>query len=146
MEYLHGRGIAHRDIKPENILIDNKLNVKLCDFGFSTRFRTDSSALQSTILFDPSEAVGSPEYNPPELTQIAYAGVKYNAEGLDIFAAGCVLFMMVMASAPFGTTKAADRYYSRFCMDNKAHFWKIFAYNYKPTPEFKGKQILPILL
>lgn len=31
----HLVGIAHRDIKPENLLIDNDLNLKLCDFGFA---------------------------------------------------------------------------------------------------------------
>jgi hypothetical protein len=50
--------------------------------------------------------------------------------------------MMVMASSPFSTTKSSDRYYSRFCMENKANFWKIFAYNYKPTAEFKGTKNL----
>lgn len=41
VEYLHSKGIAHRDIKPENILIDKKLKIKLCDFGFSARCRND---------------------------------------------------------------------------------------------------------
>lgn len=32
---MHSKKYIHRDIKPENILIDSKLNVKICDFGFS---------------------------------------------------------------------------------------------------------------
>ena len=37
--HLHSQGIAHRDIKPENVLLnfpENKISVKIIDFGFST--------------------------------------------------------------------------------------------------------------
>lgn len=33
--YLHSCKVLHRDIKPANILIDENLNVKLCDFGLA---------------------------------------------------------------------------------------------------------------
>ena len=36
IEYMHEKGAVHRDIKIENILLDNDLNLKLTDFGFST--------------------------------------------------------------------------------------------------------------
>ena len=36
LSYLHNKCITHRDIKLENVMLDEKRNVKLIDFGFST--------------------------------------------------------------------------------------------------------------
>lgn len=37
LQYLHNNNIIHRDLKPENILLDNNLDAKICDFGWSER-------------------------------------------------------------------------------------------------------------
>lgn len=44
LDYLHEREIIHRDIKGANILVDNKGNIKISDFGISKK--VEDSALQ----------------------------------------------------------------------------------------------------
>ena len=38
--YCHDKDVAHRDLKPENILISKSKQIKIIDFGLSTRFYT----------------------------------------------------------------------------------------------------------
>ena len=58
--YLHHHNIAHRDLKLDNILIDEKKNLKLIDFGFSVECKQD----QRLNLF-----CGTPHYMDPDLSR-----------------------------------------------------------------------------
>jgi len=31
--FMHSAGVMHRDIKPGNLLINDKLDIQICDFG-----------------------------------------------------------------------------------------------------------------
>ena len=55
-DYLHRKNIAHRDVKMENILLDEKLNVKIIDFGFSVKLQ------KGEVLND---FCGTPHYIAP---------------------------------------------------------------------------------
>ena len=57
--YMHSLGIVHRDLKSHNILIDEHLNIKVCDFGLA-RFKADLN--KGTMQYS-----GTPAYMAPEL-------------------------------------------------------------------------------
>ncbi|XP_055601666.1 uncharacterized protein LOC129750686 isoform X2 [Uranotaenia lowii] len=88
VDYCHGKGIVHRDLKAENVLLDNEMNVKLADFGFSNTF-TDGIPLKTWC--------GSPPYAAPEVFQ----GVEYDGPRSDIWSLGVVLYVLVCGALPF---------------------------------------------
>lgn len=88
IEYCHRLHVAHRDIKLENILLDDKENVKVIDFGFSAVLSAESK----TRTF-----CGTPNYMAPEIIQRR----DYQAQPVDIWALGILLFAMLNGSFPF---------------------------------------------
>ena len=41
IKYLHDKNIIHRDIKPENLLVNDAMQLKLCDFGFARTIKSN---------------------------------------------------------------------------------------------------------
>ncbi|CAD8196600.1 unnamed protein product [Paramecium octaurelia] len=85
IDYLHKQKIIHRDIKPENLLLDNKGNIKICDFGWSTEMGNLKKAFCGTI-----------EYMAPEMIKSQSTNYK-----LDIWCLGVLLYEMVQGKPPF---------------------------------------------
>jgi len=88
--YAHARHVVHRDLKPANMILADRRQVKILDFGIARRLdELDLSA---------SGATGTPYYMAPE--QILGEDPD---ERTDIYAIGVTLFQMATGSLPFAT-------------------------------------------
>jgi len=86
---MHSRGYAHRDLKLDNILMDFATkNIKIIDFGFSQRIRTD----EKLSIF-----CGTPHYMDPDIVKKS----PYNPLAADVWACGVILYIIYVGKLPF---------------------------------------------
>jgi hypothetical protein len=93
LQAAHERGIIHRDLKPSNIMINQRGEPVILDFGLARRLRQDGARL--TQLGQP---VGTPAYMSPE--QVAGA-VGVMGPGCDVYALGVILYQLLTGRLPF---------------------------------------------
>lgn len=88
LEHAHENGVVHRDLKPSNILLTDKGEVALTDFGIS-----QSATHQK--LTRTGTAMGTPEYMAPE----QFDG-KTDAR-TDLYAVGIIFYELLTGFTPF---------------------------------------------
>lgn len=90
LDYAHSRGLVHRDVKPSNVLLDERGNCLLTDFGLA-------KIVEGSMNLTTSGAVlGTPAYMSPE------QGLGQTPDGRsDIYSLGVILYEMATGRAPF---------------------------------------------
>lgn len=89
LDYAHGQGIIHRDLKPHNVLITDRDEVKITDFGIAKAVTSDSLTRSGAMI-------GTAHYMSPEQAQGQEVGPQ-----TDLYALGVVLYEMLSGRLPF---------------------------------------------
>src|ERR1700747_2939745 len=92
VHYAHEHGILHRDIKPGNILLDQKGEPHLTDFGLARLIEAESTVTRAL------EVLGTPSYMAPEQAVGNNAAISC---ATDVYGLGAVLYQLLTGHAPF---------------------------------------------
>ncbi|HEU4593534.1 MAG TPA: tetratricopeptide repeat protein [Pyrinomonadaceae bacterium] len=99
----HRRGIVHRDIKPSNVIINERGEVKVLDFGLAKQFEDDGGGASrpdaQTLLSTQTRSdvvIGTPLYLSPEQAR----GGRVDGRS-DLFALGALLYECVAGRPAF---------------------------------------------
>jgi hypothetical protein len=90
LDYAHSQGVIHRDVKPSNVLVDQRGNCLLTDFGIAKMVEG------SVYLTRTGGIVGTPAYMSPEQIQ----GQELDGRS-DVYSLGIVLYEMATGRPPY---------------------------------------------
>lgn len=100
ISYIHSKGCIHRDLKPQNLLFDNEGNLKITDFGLSSRI--SEAHPRKTVA-------GTAMYMAPEMANEVYKRMTKNSEApslsygkeVDTWSVGVVLYVLLTRMNPY---------------------------------------------
>uniref|UniRef100_A0AAQ6A734 Protein kinase domain-containing protein n=1 Tax=Amphiprion ocellaris TaxID=80972 RepID=A0AAQ6A734_AMPOC len=90
LDFCHSHSICHRDLKPENLLLDEKNNIRIADFGMASLQVGDSLINVEHVLISHLC-----------VCVCVHQGEKYDGRKADAWSCGVILFALLVGALPF---------------------------------------------
>ncbi|KAL3509052.1 hypothetical protein ACH5RR_028453 [Cinchona calisaya] len=134
LAYLHEdcrQKIIHLDIKPQNILLDEKFNAKLSDFGLSKLIDRDQSQVVTTMR-------GTPGYLAPEWLSAVIT------EKVDVYSFGVVMLEILCGRKIFDRSEPEERMHLLSLFKKKSEEGKLLDMvdQYSDDMQSNGKEVV----
>ena len=97
LQYLHSHRVIHRDLKLGNLFLNDKLELKIGDFGLATKLDFEGERKKTVC--------GTPNYIAPEVLY----GTGHSYE-VDIWALGVIIYTLLIGKPPFETKEVKTTY------------------------------------
>lgn len=96
LRYLYNNKIIHRDLKPQNLVLNDKYELKITDFGFAKSFKENGYGMSETIC-------GTPLYMAPEIMEYKNYSIKS-----DLWSVGVIMFEILVGKTPYNAKNHMD--------------------------------------
>ncbi|KAG8071342.1 hypothetical protein GUJ93_ZPchr0006g46377 [Zizania palustris] len=97
VKYLHDNWVLHRDLKTSNILMNNRGELKICDFGLSRQYGSPSKPYTQLVV--------TLWYRAPELL----LGAKEYSTAIDMWSLGCIMAELLSKGPLFNGKSEIDQ-------------------------------------
>jgi polo-like kinase 1 len=98
LSYLHNSMVIHRDVKLGNLFINDKMELKLGDFGLAAKLEFPGERKRTVC--------GTPNYIAPEIIE----NLKGHSFEVDIWSTGVIMYIFLTGHPPFETDNLEKTY------------------------------------
>ena len=97
VDYAHQRGVLHRDLKPSNVLIDERGQPRLLDFGLAKAIDDDTLTGGRASISEAGQMIGTLPYMSPEQSRGDFASLSLRT---DVYSLGAMAYEIITGQLP----------------------------------------------